>query len=345
MNRILIVDDDPHAIKLYLVLLERAGFAVTVAINGTQMFAAIEKEKPDIILLDVILPDSNGLELCSEVKNNSAYSGIKILLISGIQVSASSIAHGIDIGADDYLKKPFDPQELLSRIKNLLKLKRVEEELRNNNKQLTRLSHHLQNIREEERKYLAGEVHEELGQLAAAVKIDIDWLTLTPKEEIKDTEKKRLSHASVASAKLISAIRKIAATLRPSMLDHLGLNASLEWLCKQFTDQNDVKCVFETACNDQNLDIKKKTELFRICQEALNNVTCDKATHVIVSLTEDPVNIYLNISDNGQACNLIEKKDTLGLIILRERALSINGELAIESAEGRGTRIQVVVGK
>ena len=74
-------------------------------------------------------------------------------------------------------------------------------------------------------------------------------------------------------------------------------------------------------------------------------MTCDKATHVIVSLTEDPVNIYLNISDNGQACNLIEKKDTLGLIILRERALSINGELAIESAEGRGTRIQVVVGK
>jgi signal transduction histidine kinase len=345
MNKILVVEDDPHAIKLYRVLLERAGFSVTVAINGKQMGAAIEKEKPDIILLDVMLPDSNGLELCSEVKKNPAYTSIKILLISGTQVSASNIAHGIDIGADDYLKKPFDLQELLSRIKNLLKLKRVEEELRNNNKQLTRLSHHLQNIREEERKYLAGEVHEELGQLAAAVKIDIDWLTLSPKEEIQEAEQKRLSHASIASAKLISAIRKMAATLRPSMLDHLGLNASLEWLCKEFTDQNDIECIFETSCNDQNLDMKKKTELFRICQEALNNVTCDTATQVVVSLTEDPANIYLSISDNGQACNFTEKKDTLGLIILRERALSINGELTIESAEGGGTCIRVVSGK
>ena len=234
---------------------------------------------------------------------------------------------------------------MLSRIKNLLKRKLLEKELKEDNQQLKRLSNHLQNIREEEKDYLAGEVHEDLGQLAAALKMDIDWLAVAPKDKEKELEKKRLSQASAAAELLIKGIRKIATTLRPSLLDHFGLNAALEWLCKQFSDQNDTNCHFETSFNDEGLDIKKRTELFRICQEALNNVTCDTATRIIISIKEDAGKIYLTITYNGQVCDIKEKTDTLGLIIIRERALSINGELTIESETGKGTSIHVVVAK
>ena len=151
MNRILVVEDDVHAIKLYQGLLEKAGFQVTTATSGKEMFPALEKAKPDIILLDVILQDSNGLDLCRQLKKSPDYADVKVLMVSGIQVSPSSIAHGIDIGADDYLKNPFDLQELLSRIKNLLKRKLLEKELKENNQQLQRLSNHLQNKRKKEK--------------------------------------------------------------------------------------------------------------------------------------------------------------------------------------------------
>ncbi|NCI47197.1 ATP-binding response regulator [Sediminibacterium soli] len=340
MARILVVDDDPVIIKLYQVILKKEGFEMVIAESGEQLMKAIATERPDVILLDVILPDDTGLGICARIKKNPDYSGIKIILVSGMEITPAQVAEGIETGADDYLTKPFDPKELLARIKNCVKLKIVEEELRDKNRELKDLANHLQDVREEERKFLAREVQEELGQLAAALKMDVDWLALNL-PEAPELQLKRMAHASSTAKIIIQTIRRIASALRPSMLDELGLNASLEWLCKEFVSLHNIPCRFDPAFDDEGLSVEQKTALFRISQEALRNIAIHAdATDVRIEVVIEDDSLQLTIADNGRGFDPANtKSNTMGIIGMRERALAINSQLTIQSEPGQGTRV------
>jgi signal transduction histidine kinase len=345
MPRILIVDDDPVIIKLYQVILRKEGFEMDIAETAEDMLKAVGRQKPDIILLDVILPDGTGLELCTQLKKNPEYVGVKIILVSGMEITPAQVAEGIETGADDYLTKPFDPKELLARIKNCLKLKIVEEELRDKNKELQQLAKHLQNVREEERKFLAREVQEELGQLAAALKMDVDWLALNL-SDVPEVQQKRMAHASSTAKIIIQTIRKIASALRPSMLDELGMNASLEWLCKEFITTHGVPCRFDPAYDDDGLSIEIKTAFFRITQEALRNIAQHAdASKVRISAEVNEKEIRLQITDNGKGFDVMQQKNTIGLVGIRERVMAVNGRLDVKSQPGEGTTVSIIVQK
>ncbi len=221
--------------------------------------------------------------------------------------------------------------------------KKAEEELTEKNLQLKNLSSHLQHVREEERKYIAREVHDELGQLASVVKMDIDWLKIKM-PGLEGAPKARVDHASDTSDILLNSIRKMASDLRPGMLDELGLIASLDWQCKQFARVNGIPCVFNAAFDDVNLTPSIKNELFRICQESLTNITRHaKAANVTVTITEKNNMIVLQIIDDGIGFHVNRKKNTLGIIGMRERAHSVNGQLKVISEPGNGTTIWVTV--
>ncbi len=238
-----------------------------------------------------------------------------------------------------------EPVNLRGIMVNISEKKIVEEALRAKNVELKRLSSHLQSVREEERKYLAREVHDELGQLASVIKMDIDWLKLRL-TDVGDATNKRIDHALSTSDLLLTTIRKMAFALRPVMLDELGLNASLEWQCKEFTTVNGIPCVFEQLCDDTGLTIAVKTELFRICQESLTNIMRHaQATHVIVTIKKINGSKQLTIVDNGIGFDKEKKKNTLGLVGMKERALSLNGLLTVTSEPGKGTTISVTVPK
>ncbi|MCW3088907.1 MAG: sensor signal transduction histidine kinase, partial [Sediminibacterium sp.] len=223
--------------------------------------------------------------------------------------------------------------------------KLAEEELKAKNSELKKLSSYLQNVREEERKYIAREVHDELGQLASALKIDIDWLGLRI-VALEENAKHRIAHAHKTIEILISSIRKIASNLRPSILDDFGLNAALKWHCAEFTSLNGIPCTYEPGFDDEGLATQKKTEFYRMAQESLTNVMRHaKATEVSVSTREDDDYLYLVVKDNGLGFDVSQRKNTLGLIGLRERALSLGGGLHIESSPGNGTRITAVIPK
>ncbi|MBV9988513.1 MAG: PAS domain S-box protein [Chitinophagaceae bacterium] len=229
--------------------------------------------------------------------------------------------------------------------RDITERKKINEELEEKNRQLKQLSAHLQGIREEERKILAREVHDELGQLASVVKMDIDWLALRL-PALEEVPRKRVQHAASTADLLINTIRKIAATLRPSMLDELGLNASLSWQCKEFSMLNGIPCSFEQLLDDTRLPMKTKNELFRICQESLTNVMRHaNATQVKVQISGTSAGVRLIISDNGRGFDMAQKTNTLGLIGMRERALSVNGTLTVESKPGQGTIICAVIPK
>ncbi len=234
---------------------------------------------------------------------------------------------------------------LMGISRDITEQKIAAEELKEKNTHLKDLSIHLQRVREEERKSIAREIHDELGQLASVIKMDIDWLKLKM-PDLEDAQQKRIDHALSTSELLLQSIRKIAFALRPAMLDELGLNASIEWQCKEFTRIDGIPCVFEQLCDDEGLSLAVKTELFRICQEALTNIMRHAhATEVIVTIQKKYGSKQLTIADNGIGFDISKKKNTLGLIGMRERALSVNGELTVKSEPGKGTIVSVAVPK
>lgn len=211
------------------------------------------------------------------------------------------------------------------------------------NRQLQRLTEYLQQTKEDERRQLAREVNDEIGQLASVVKMDIDWLAL----HITDTDpnlQKHLTHASNVLHSMIDQVRKLASSLRPVMIDELGLNASIKWLCDQFTRTSGIPCGFAEELDDKEIPQQTRTELFRICQESLTNVAKHaKASQVMVRLWTTNDSIELSITDNGNGFDPSHHSDSMGLIGIRERALAVYGSLDIEAGHGKGTTVRVRV--
>lgn len=229
--------------------------------------------------------------------------------------------------------------------KTLDDLKISEEALTEKNSELKKLSAYLHHIREDERKRIAREVHDELGQLASAVKIDLDWLdTRMPQPE--EPAKKRIQHATETTKLLLGSIRKIASGLRPSILDDFGLNAAIQWQCDEFTKLTGIPCHTSFGFADGQLSGTLKTELFRMVQESLTNVMRHAAAKkVTIHTTEDNQHLYLTIQDDGKGFNASLSTQTFGLLGLRERAQSLKGSLTINSKPGKGTTVYIKVPK
>ncbi|MFZ0391274.1 MAG: response regulator [Calditrichia bacterium] len=132
---ILIVEDNPESVNLLTYFLEPAGYRVVVAQTGTEAVSAVEREKPDMILLDVVLPEMNGFEICERLKKNQETFHIPIIMITALKELKDKIK-GLEAGADDFITKPFENVELLTRVKSLLRLKFYHDELRRRNKEL-----------------------------------------------------------------------------------------------------------------------------------------------------------------------------------------------------------------
>ena len=129
-DRILVVDDDPDVLNVNLAVLQEAGFSATGAATAEECLAAVDREQPDLVLLDINLPDVSGLELCRRLKTNAETSGIAIVHLSGDRVSSEEQAAGLETGADGYIARPISNNELIARVKSILRLKRTEAELR-----------------------------------------------------------------------------------------------------------------------------------------------------------------------------------------------------------------------
>jgi two-component system, OmpR family, response regulator len=121
LDRILIVDDDPEIRRLLVDYLERNGFAATPARDGREMAQALERNAIDLVVLDLMLPDADGLTLCRDLR---ARSNLPVLMLTARGEETERII-GIEMGADDYLVKPFNPRELLARIKSILRRTRA----------------------------------------------------------------------------------------------------------------------------------------------------------------------------------------------------------------------------
>ncbi|MBN2280060.1 MAG: PAS domain S-box protein [Candidatus Marinimicrobia bacterium] len=237
------------------------------------------------------------------------------------------------------------PAKLHGLILDIDKRKEVENELESSRDQLRDLSIHLQTVREEERAFLAREIHDELGQALTALKMDLLWIDKRlPKENYEITEKTKSMVTLLDST--IQVVKKICSDLRPGLLDDLGLKAAIEWYTEEFIDRTGIICKLNIDFDELVIDKHLAISIFRIFQETLTNVARhSRASRVQADFQLKPQVLTMKIQDNGIGISeeQIHDPKSLGLLGLRERVYPWGGILQIQGARNKGTIVFVEI--
>jgi signal transduction histidine kinase len=198
---------------------------------------------------------------------------------------------------------------------------------------------------EAERKQIALEIHDELGQSLTALKVDLSWLAeKMPQNEVKLA--KRIEDMSSLTGSIIETVQKITTELRPGILDNLGLRAAIEWQTEEFSSRTGIDCNLDSLEEIDGLDQTQSTACFRILQESLTNIARHaKATEVKISMKREDDRLILQIHDNGRGISEGEIADrtSIGLLGMKERAQALGGELNIKGIAGKGTSVTVSI--
>lgn len=230
----------------------------------------------------------------------------------------------------------------LAFMRNISERKKSEKEMLRLNEELRKLGNYLQEVREAERVHIAREIHDELGQQMTVLKMDTVWIKKNLGKVTDDKIKDKVNELTSMIDTAVVTIRKIASELRPSLLDDIGLVAAMEWHLGEFSKRTGISVRSNIVNSDLVLPDSAKTNIFRILQEALTNVARhSQAKEVNVNFSVIDNHVQLEIADNGKGFNPSRAGRTLGLLGMRERAHMIGAEYDINSAPGRGTRVQV----
>jgi len=237
------------------------------------------------------------------------------------------------------------PQLILGIAQDITERKKADEELCQSREQLRVLLAHLQSVREEERTRISREIHDELGQSLTALKIDLSWLA---KRLTKDQE--TLIEKAHDMSRLIDlniqTVKRIAAELRPGLLDDLGLTAALEWQAEEFEQRQGIRCKLRIRPADMTLDRDISTAIFRIFQETLTNIVRHaKAGRISVDLEKKGRGLVLTVRDDGRGITKkqIESPTSIGLIGMRERVNFLGGSVDISGSRNKGTTVKVFI--
>ena len=230
---------------------------------------------------------------------------------------------------------------LVGTVHDVTELKKAAEKLSRSYEETRLLAAHLQDVREDERTAIAREIHDELGQLLTALKMEVSWLrridTLTA-----DQVARRVTSVNSLLDGAINTVRNISAELRPSILDDLGLVEALAWQSREFEKRYAIPVSFTTNTPEVQLPKDVATALFRVFQETLTNVARHAGAHKVdATLTLSPDDLTLQVSDDGIGFEQeqIATRRTLGLTGIRERLAAINGQFQLKTTPGHGTTV------
>ena len=219
--------------------------------------------------------------------------------------------------------------------------KRMEQELVESRERHRELSAYMEAIREEERKRIAMEIHDELGQLLTALKMDVSLLKMRLSDDPEAVGKAEDMRKLVEGT--IWMVRNVASHLRPAALN-FGLVSALEWLVEEFNRRNAIHCELRTEGGEPSLSDEHATAIFRIVQASLTNVVRHaQARRVQVMLTSTARELELHVRDDGRGFDqgAVQRDYPYGLLGMNERARLIGGSLSIASSPGAGTTVSI----
>ncbi len=347
--RAIIVEDTPDDVALLLRALRRAGYAPEYQRVQTadELDAALHAGRWDVVLSDYTLPDFSGLMALHQV---AAFDpDMPFIIVSG-NIGEDVAVAAMKAGAHDYLIKG-NLTRLGAAIERELReagvrraRRRDEQALLHARLRLQALSNRMLEMQEAERRHIARELHDEIGQSLTAIKLNLEALT----RRIGDERVRGLA-AEIAgvAGQVLDQVRRLSLDLRPPQLDDLGLRAALQWLVKRHT-RDDGPAIELVAPDDlPRLGGQAETACFRVAQEALTNVLRHAgATSVRIELKNEDGQFCLDVHDDGRGFDLAAARAralegaSLGLVGMNERVALAGGEIRLASRSGTGTHVR-----
>ena len=378
--KVLLVNDDAASLLTLASLLDDDGsYRVITARSGEEALRQVLHNDFAVILLDVTMPGMDGFETAEAIHSHPRSAAVPIIFVTAHYADEMDRLKAYQKGAVDYLFTPIIPQIVQSKVgvfvelaRNSLQLKRqkleleqlyhdlqeqrqqdlehinerkqAEEALRQSQEELRQLASYQERIKEDERKRIAREIHDELGQNLLALRIDIAILharTGTTHPKLNKKVHSVLDHIDST----MKAMRAIINNLRPTVLD-LGLNAAIEWQVKEFQRRTGIACELTMPAMELIVDDNRATALFRILQESLSNVFRHaRATNAMIELRLDRDRLFMTVADNGvgifPGCR--RKANSFGLVGIKERVSTLGGNLAIDTRPDMGTSLTVSI--
>ena len=339
--RILVVEDEAIVARDIAAQVNALGYeCVGIAANAEQAVKLAAKELPGLVLMDVQLSaGGDGITVAATIR---ARFNLPVVFLTAF--AADDVLERAKLTEPfGYILKSFSERELSTTLAMALYKHEAETRLRNTTRQLKALSRRVLEVQELERRRVAVELHDELGQSLTAIKINLQL-----SQRLKD---KALADINLENIRIVEdalqQVRRLATNLRPSMLDDLGLAAALQWITEQSANRSGFLVTFHHVRAQPRLAADIETACFRIVQEALTNIARHAQAHQVeIRLDRQDDHVILSITDDGCGFNLDEMRiravagDSIGVLGMQERATLVGGELTIESALGQGSTVQ-----
>ncbi len=216
---------------------------------------------------------------------------------------------------------------------DITKRVKAEYEVGEYNQQLQQLTSHLFTVREQERKHTAQEIQEALGQHITGLRLEIAWIKKNIEKLEKTDFQNKMQKALSSMSEAMTTVRKIASGLRPSILDDLGLVATIDWYIGQVSKQTGMSIKLNANTNNKVLERDLKIRIFRIFQEIITQIrSAGISKNILVKLEYSPSMVILSITDDGNTFLTIQKKPTLGWLSIRETIRSLHGKMTAKSS-------------
>jgi signal transduction histidine kinase len=340
--RILVTEDEAIVARDIAMQLEGMGYqSVGIATHAEEALQMTQDLLPDLVLMDIQLgAGMDGIAAAGLIRTRFQ---LPVVFLSAY--SAEDILQRAKLTEPfGYILKPFSERELSTTIAMALYKHQADIKLFNTTRQLKALSRRVLEVQEQERRRVAIELHDELGQSLTAIKINLQLGA-----RLKDKPHDELNRENIRIVEdALQQVRRLATTLRPSMLDDLGLPAALQWITEQSANRSGFAVDFKHVRGQPRLAPDIETACFRIVQEALTNIARHaKATKVDIQLERIEEQLVLRISDDGCGFHLAEMQaraiagNSTGVLGMQERATLIGGQLGIHSRPGEGTTFEL----
>lgn len=333
---ILLVDDNPAKLLTYDAMLADLGENLIRANSGMEAFEHLLKTEIAVIVMDVSMPGMDGFETAQMIHEHPRFHDLAIIFVSGILVTDLDRLKGYQYGAVDYVSVPVVAELLRAKVK-------VFADLYRKSRQLEILNQRITNLRDEERRQIARELHDSIGQLLAGLGMNNSLLQSQYRLGGDLTQLLAQSDALIQDA--IKQTRTISYLLHPPLLDEAGLVSALRCYVEGFSQRSNVRVTLDIP--EQFTGLSKEMELciFRIVQECLTNVHRHaNSPTAAIRLTQDEACLRLEVQDAGKGFPLINQERLtvsqtgVGLRGMQERLRQFAGTFQVHSS-GNGTRV------